>query len=746
MARYNFPVPTILGNIEPPVLPTDALPNIPATTTTLGGVKVDGTSITIDANGVISASGGGGGGGSFWYGAALGAAPLNDKGDNGEWFIDYLSDDWMPYYKQDGEWKLATTVDKDFSLYPLIRRLSFKSASEPAIGASIDYSDPVFASEALYNNAMTLQTGRNVIVYGDEGTIVTIWQTQNPNEVRKAYALGKAIGGVVNQTDGGTAPWRGHIIGFSIDNKLNVTVIARFDDAASINAILNCKSLRQDATTPKQYQGVCDFTDVYADKTMLVGVSANNAIMVRSPQDDTWQAGPDVSSFIKGSGQITTAYDSNAKQWTIAGGGDLPNIQTVTGGLSYTVRKSDTNLVVYFSDLRDYGRLFLDSDENYLPGTQVTIITNGAFPVQAIPLKATILDTGNPGVGGRGFVTAQKNAQDRWDYIDTRFSLLYVGDNKWLVRGPKLTMGAPWVEFVGRPTDTLAPGTVLFKTNTSGEDLATVINMTLVASENSGKGPEVTIDVTKNIREYTWTGLKEGMQYKFSCRYKTFVNNVVGYVDSWNSVLYKVDSNTPSTPTNVKITGSRGARLFFTFNYPDIAAPWDVLQVQVLSSDGRSVIQGWVEMLPQKDPDTNQYLMQFWPTYKQVVGDTQVQVRLGNRAKGLFGEASAPIKVNWDTYMPKTNITSIDINKALKTATITWAQFDTYNDPNCKINIIVKKSDGTVVQTGQTDWNDTDTVFNGQSGTSYSVTVTPQTYGRDGTPESKDFFIPFPFQ
>ena len=33
-----------------------------ASTTALGGVKIDGTSITIDANGVISSSGGGSGG------------------------------------------------------------------------------------------------------------------------------------------------------------------------------------------------------------------------------------------------------------------------------------------------------------------------------------------------------------------------------------------------------------------------------------------------------------------------------------------------------------------------------------------------------------------------------------------------------------------------------------------------------------------------------------------------------------
>ena len=41
----------------------DLLPAI-ATTATAGLVKPDGTTITIDANGVISSSGGGGGGGS----------------------------------------------------------------------------------------------------------------------------------------------------------------------------------------------------------------------------------------------------------------------------------------------------------------------------------------------------------------------------------------------------------------------------------------------------------------------------------------------------------------------------------------------------------------------------------------------------------------------------------------------------------------------------------------------------------
>ena len=42
-----------------------------ASTSTLGGVKVDGTTITIDANGVISSSGGGGGGTTYTAGTGI---------------------------------------------------------------------------------------------------------------------------------------------------------------------------------------------------------------------------------------------------------------------------------------------------------------------------------------------------------------------------------------------------------------------------------------------------------------------------------------------------------------------------------------------------------------------------------------------------------------------------------------------------------------------------------------------------
>ena len=50
-----------------------------ASTTALGGVKIDGTSITIDANGVISSSGGGSGG------TATDVASLTDVPTSLQW-------------------------------------------------------------------------------------------------------------------------------------------------------------------------------------------------------------------------------------------------------------------------------------------------------------------------------------------------------------------------------------------------------------------------------------------------------------------------------------------------------------------------------------------------------------------------------------------------------------------------------------------------------------------------------------
>ena len=72
------------GTLDTYILPT-------ASTTVLGGVKIDGTTITI-SNGVISSAGGGGGGGTSLgsradFVAGLIYAPVKDAASNPEYII-----------------------------------------------------------------------------------------------------------------------------------------------------------------------------------------------------------------------------------------------------------------------------------------------------------------------------------------------------------------------------------------------------------------------------------------------------------------------------------------------------------------------------------------------------------------------------------------------------------------------------------------------------------------------------------
>ena len=744
MARYNFPTPTILGNIEPPQLPTDALPNIPATTTTLGGVKVDGTSITIDANGVISASGGGGGGGSFWYGAALGVAPSNDIGDTGEWFVDYLSNDWVPYYKQNGEWKLATAVDKDFSLYPLINRIAFAASTGGAIGGAIDFNDPSTARKDLYDN-LAAGIGRKVVVYGETGQVVIIWRTGNPNLIRSAYSLGKPIGGVVLLRNGSQTAWRGHVVGFSIDPANNVTIVSRVDDDASRNAVFNCASLKQDSTQSTQYQGVCDYKDMFADQTMLAGANTANVFMVRSNQDDAWQAGPDVSEFIKGSGTIKTDYDANLKEWTISGGGDLPSLVDMTDRTNsvYTVDGTKTNTSVFVGRQAERNKvIILDSEQKYLPGTRVTILSSTTSRIQIVAAGSTTIDSGSPVPSGRGVKTFDYDSTSgTYKPFSSQVELLHFGDNNWVMKGT-MERGAPWLLGVGRPSGEFSPGSVEVTINASGEDFSTLTGITLWAKENTGQGPEVTQLINKQTRSYVWKGLKEGMQYLFGARWNLNEGGKISSLEGWNTIIYSVDSNAPNAPTNIKVVGGRGTRQFITFDYPAIAAPFDSIDARIYNGDTPST--DWIKMAPFKDPFTDQYQLNFWPTNKEAVGTTSVRIRLCNGQ--IVGDSSASFTVDWEKYMPKINITSIEIDKARKTADVIWDKLSEFDDPNCNIRVQFFDNTGKEVQSSTSKFNDIDVVFNGNSNSDYVVKVTPYTWERMGSFAQQGFRIPSAFR
>ena len=720
MARYNFPVPTILGNIEPPQLPTDALPNIPATTTTLGGVKVDGTTIKIDAEGVISASGGGGAGGnSFWYGNA--GDPNPTQGSEGEWFIDFRGGTWSPQYKTSDGWKKATDIDKNFSLIPYIKKTISQEHSNFVLTSLADVVEDVAGSADAYNLFMSQGTP-NIKVYGDQQKIEISFPLKGGETPNDYVNVGRPIGGKSRQLDDTTKFWSANITA-----SYSVGVLTRrwfieavLADSASCDAFLNCASLVPDDNV--KYHGVVQFVDVFNDKQIYVRDLLPNASLRRDAEDKKWEL----------------SYNS-------------ASLSTITSeNRLYTVKKTDTDAIFWATANATAGNnvcLFLDSKQNYKTGATIQIRTSGDLSIQVVPLgDVGLLDTGSPQPGGRKIGTSRRDSQGNLVYVDTSASLLYLGNNQWVLRGASLELGAPWIESAGRADPTKwNPGTCRVFTNGIGEDTTILTGLKMVAKNIRPGSTEVTKDVTKLTRYYDWTDLTGGETYEFSARYNIFKDGKQTQIQSWNTVRYRIDKNEPYAPTNIAVVGGRGPRLFYKFSYDDsTGAPWDGIQAQAYGVDG-SVITNWISMDPLKDPVTGNYWLTFAPGYIPT-GKGKIKLRLTRSNNTVIGDTSAFCDVDWDAYRVQAQITDVTIPKGTTNAFITWKQLSTVDTPDCSIEVsITDTAAGRVVLSQSNAWNDTDLVFNGSANKDYSVTITPKTYGALGIADTRAFRIPSPF-
>jgi hypothetical protein len=723
MARYNFPVPTILGNIEPPVLPTDALPNIPATTTTLGGVKVDGTSITIDANGVISVSGGGGGGGSFWYGAA--ADPTPALGSRGEWFLDFRGGTWIPQYKTATGWQKATDVDKNFSLVPYIKKTIAQEHNNFVLASLADVVENVSGSTDAYDLFKSRGTP-NIYFYGDQQKVVVEFDLPAANNPLSYINVGRIIGGYSRLLDGTTRPWTANVTavrssGVTVKNWKIDAVLA---DENSCEAFAKCASLVPDADIA--YHGRAAFVDVFNDQKVYLRNFTPNAFLRRDAEDKQWE-------LSYSSASLTTITSDNSP---------------------YTVNVADTDSIFWTTAAAVKGEqvpLFLDPKQNYRAGATIQILTSGDLSIQVVPLgEATLLDSGNPQSGGRKIGTSRRDISGNLLYIDTSASLLHVGNNQWVLRGASLEMGAPWIESATRPTPVWSPGKARVYTNSLGEDWSIISGMQIVALNIRPGSTEIVRDVGKDTRYYDWSDLVGGDTYEFSSRYKVFKGGQTSTVNSWNKVRYRIDRNEPSAPINVKFVGSRGARVLFTFDYDNVLqAPWTSVQAQAFAVDG-SPVTNWVTMNPTKDEYTGNYVLQFAPAAK-LTGPGRVKIRLVRDEAGkptVIGLETSFIDINWDDYAAKVkNIKVAPIPRGSKTAEISWDALSTYDAKDCELVCdITNLTTGRPVSSTALHWSDTSTAYTeGTYGNSYRVKITPYTYGQFGIYQEVEFLVPQPF-
>jgi hypothetical protein len=413
----------------------------------------------------------------------------------------------------------------------------------------------------------------------------------------------------------------------------------------------------------------------------------------------------------------------------------------------YVADANDINTSVIFYRTNQYSILFLDGDVVYPVGAQIKIITSTSSYVQVVPINGANLESGFPAGMGRRILTQDSSLGDK--HAAEYANLIHAGNGNWLLRGPTLELGAPWQEYVGRVDGKWSPGKVEVRSNAQGEDMVKVWNLRFTATPFSG-GTPVVVTVNKNARSFIFPDLEQGKKYSFTTEYAYKDNSgdpTFKYIQCVNPLDFVVDSQNPSSPTGLTLKGFRGARAFIDFFYDQTTgAPWDFIEARCVSST-RQVLCDWVKVCTTKDPspDFPYYYVQFWPDNTGAIGNnTTVQIRLC-RNSGEKGSPSAGLDVDWDANLIKTDV-NVAVTRGSTNAIITWNITEDYKPADCKYSIVVKQGEG-VLLTQFADWNDKDGItFSGNANSTYTVFVTPQTYGRSNITTTQEFKIPSPFR
>jgi hypothetical protein len=507
-----------------------------------------------------------------------------------------------------------------------------------------------------------------------------------------------------------------------------------------------------DPVNPKVAVKVGESLTVDTDGTLEVNATAGQGISFSTGASNgagivvsAAPATPSALGAIKVGENLTITADGTL---SATGGGGSNTVTILTkSDADYTVTAADvfSTIVVYRTDR--YSQIFLDGKTTYAVGAQLKVICSTASFTQIVPINGSKLDTGYPGGAGRRIITESTSIGDQ--HAAEYANLIHVGNGNWLLRGPDLGMGAPWLEYVGRVNGKWSPGKVEVRTNTQGEDLVKIWNLRFKALPLP-TGTPVYATVNKNDTSYIFQNLVQGQKYRITADYAYKENSgdpTFKYQECINPIDVIVDSEVPSNPRDLSLKGFRGARAFIDFTYDTITgAPWDFIEARCVSSTGQ-VLADWVKVCSEKDPslDFPYYYVQFWPDSTAVVGDnTTIQIRLC-RNSGEKGLASANLNINWDANLIKPNV-NVAVQKGSSNAVITWNITEDFKPADCRYSIVVKQGEG-VLLTQFADWNDSNGItFSGNVNTTYTVAVTPQTYGRSNITTTQEFKIPSPFR
>ena len=243
----------------PPPSPYD-LPT--ATQSVLGGVKVDGITITIDANGIISSSGGSGGGSTTW--ALLGnknnssgpdtLALGTNAGYNGQGLYGVALGSEAAVFNQ-GQWSVAIGSNAG---------RTNQSYSSVAIGSNAGYSLQGANSVAIGVNAGNITQGEGSVAIGEHAgennqgnggihSVAVGDYSGNLNQGTGATAIGP-YSGQTNQ--GAYAVALGYMAGMTTQTALSIVINATGSPVTASNSGLYIAPVRADATTSATTWGV----------------------------------------------------------------------------------------------------------------------------------------------------------------------------------------------------------------------------------------------------------------------------------------------------------------------------------------------------------------------------------------------------------------------------------------------------------------------------------------------------------
>ena len=243
----------------PPPSPYD-LPT--ATQSVLGGVKVDGITITIDANGIISSSGGSGGGSTTW--ALLGnknnssgpdtLALGTNAGFNGQGLYGVALGSEAAVFNQ-GQWSVAIGSNAG---------RTNQSYSSVAIGSNAGYSLQGANSVAIGVNAGNITQGEGSVAIGEHAgennqgnggihSVAVGDYSGNLNQGTGATAIGP-YSGQTNQ--GAYAVALGYMAGMTTQTALSIVINATGSPVNADNSGLYIAPVRADESTSATTWGV----------------------------------------------------------------------------------------------------------------------------------------------------------------------------------------------------------------------------------------------------------------------------------------------------------------------------------------------------------------------------------------------------------------------------------------------------------------------------------------------------------